>query len=148
MIKTMKSFLHLNCLLNAITYLKWNSLSHFLFLFSLQLKNSFHIFRPSKKMKKKTMTWKFHEIRISMSMRKVLLKYRYYSLHTTNNCFCKRQQNSIAATERVWPAKPEYSLLVPVQKTFANLCCRNQSQEASKNSLEVVLFSRITDATF
>lgn len=122
--------------------------THFLFLFSLQLKNSFHIFRPSKKMKKKTMTWKFHEIQISMSMRKVLLKYRYYSLHTTNNCFCKRQQNSMAATERVWPAKPEYSLLVPVQKTFANLCCRNQSQEASKNNLEVVLFSRITDATF
>lgn len=54
-----------------------------------------------------------------MSICEVLLKYRYYSLHTTNNCFCKRQQNSMAATERVWPAKPEYSLLVPVQKTFA-----------------------------
>lgn len=83
-----------------------------------------------------------------MSMSKVLLKYRYYNLHTTNNCFCKRQQNSMAATETVWPAKPEYSLLVPVQKTFANLCYRNQSQEASKNSLEVVFFSQIIDAMF
>ena len=121
--------------------------THFLFLFSLQLKNSFHIFRPSKKMKK-TMTWKFHEIQISMSMSKVLLKYIYYNLHTTNNCFCKWQQNSMAATETVWPAKPEYSLLVSVQKTFANLCCRNQSQEASKKSLEAVFFSQIIDATF
>lgn len=78
----------------------------------------------------------------------VLLKYRYYNLHTTNNCFCKRQQNSMAETEIVWPAKPEYSLLVPVQKMFANLCCRNPSREASKNSLEVVFFSRIIDAIF
>ena len=93
--------------------------THFLFLFSLQLKNSFHIFRPSKKMKKKTMTWKFHEIQISMSLSKVLLKYRYYNLHTTNNCFCKRQQNSMAPTETVWPAKPEYSFTGPCTE---NVC--------------------------
>ena len=55
----------------------------------------------------------------------------------------------------VWLQQRQYGLQslnihlpVPVQKTFANLCCRNQSQEASKNSLEVVFFSQIIDATF